>query len=561
MKPKPSALEPTNSANPGLPNSTLPTSLQTDGISKKLMVTEVTWICPICFFSNTLPADFPTSSSIPVQRRHLPVCLTCGIQATAELITKSIQSAIALPASSSPPPLDNLISLSTPSPSPSSSGVACPRCTFVNHPSMNFCEICGARIVSPNLPPQLNTIMRQSLGSASLSTSSSSSSLVSMSSTTDHSNFMPEIDNEGYLKALTPTKTTTGSTTIPASQVFYKLSFRSGGEKPVYEQLKVALAKKVWEVKKPAKPKAESNSLGHKNIASSRNDPIQSENRIAVGIHGLQLVGEQQRQQNQEVLGEALEDLNALMARAKEVVKLAEDYSKYLEKQEANSNTEAAAEAAKARKALQYSTQALGLLQTTGAVTKDNLADETLYHSELARQLAEFLADNSATGEPGVLSREGGVITLFDLFAVYNRARGVSLVSPRDLQQACDLLADLKLPITLRTFNSGLQVVQESYRTPDVIIRNLLELIHKKEREHSGNIYNGGDDDVLSSAGISAIHVSNKLKWSVMISTEELELAEQRGVLCRDEQLSGTTFYENKIPEVPWNWKAEIFGE
>lgn len=510
---------------------------QGDGISKKLMVTEVTWICPICFFSNTLPADFPTS--LPVQRQHLPACVTCGIPSTLELITDSIKNTVTLPSAG---PVTEMPSPSpSPAPATPSEGIACPRCTFVNHPSMNFCEICGARIVSPNLPPQLNTILRQSLNKP-LSNSSSSSSLSSMASQ-DQSNFVPESDGEGYLKSLIPKSASTVS-----ALASYKLSFRSGGEKPVFEQLKIALEKKAWEIQQSKSKDASSQANKSKQSASTEQGSTRG---IAIGIHGLQLVSEQQRAHNQEVLGEALEDLNALMARAKEVVKLAEDYAKYLDKEEkTNTNSEAAAEAAEARRALLYSTRALGL-QTGGStlVTKDKLAssdDEKLYHSELARQLAEFLADNSVTGEQGILSREGGIITLFDLFAVYNRARGVSLISPRDMHEACNMLANLKLPIALRTFNSGLQVVQEAYRTPEVVIRNLLELVNKSD---------------FQTTGVSAIDVSAKFKWSVMIATEELEMAEQRGVLCRDEQLSGTTFYANKIPEVPWNWKAELFGE
>lgn len=509
-----------------------------DSLSKKLMVTEVTWICPICFFSNTLPEDFPTDRAVHAPGQ-MPVCATCGIKATQDLIEESIKNSITLPSlnasTSTPPATSSTPEIQTDSANGSveGGGVACPRCTFVNHPSMNFCEICGSRIVSPNLPPQLNTILRQSLNSTSLTESSSSSSLASLASQ-DSVNYVPETDDDGYLKSLVPGKRQ------PGQPVSYKLSFRSLGAKSVYEQLKVALDKRAWAAK----------SLLSKSTTPSTTTAteVNKSNSIVVGIHGLQLVGEQQRAQNQQVLGSALEDLTTLMARAQEVVKLAENYSKYLEKQESTSDSATANEAREARRALQYSTQAMGF-QTTGTlVTKDKFGssdDEKLYHEELARQLAEFLADTKS-GEQGVLSREGGIITLFDLFAVYNRARGVSLVSPRDLLGACNLLSSLQLPITLRTFNSGLQVVQEAYRTEQVIIRNLVDLVGRP---------------AFAKTGASAINVSNKFKWSVMIATEELEMAEQRGVFCRDEQPSGTTFYVNQIPDTAWNWKSEIFGE
>lgn len=567
-------------------------------MSNKLMVTEVTWICPICYFSNTLPQGFQTSG-----RGRMPSCVTCGIKATPELIAESIKSAVSVPSvpTVQEPITAGLTALSTnpTSSSPASEfselasdGVACPRCTFVNHPSMNFCEICGARIVSPNLPPQLNTILRQSLDRASLSSThstsnntaasnttlsttnsgSSFSSMSSVASSLDQSNFVPEIDDEGYLVSLLPRPLNLTATYGSRGQVSYKLSFRSGGERPVYEQFKQALEKKVWEQRILDDDDDDDDDNGNnksaaKNGRESLKNPSSSSSNngrvIPIGIHGLQLVGEQKRAQNQEVLGEALEDLSTLMARAKEVVKLAQDYAKYLDKQVVvNSDgggDSVATEAAEARRALQYSTQALGLQMSSSSsnsnsnlVTKEKMAsldDESLFHSELARQIADFLSDNPVTGDPGVLSNEGGVITLFDLFAVYNRARGgVDLISPRDLYEACRMLTNLNLnlPIMLRTFSSGLMVLQESYRTADVVVRNILELVNKKEHQEKG---------------ISAIDVSNKFKWSVMIANEELEMAELRGVICRDDQLSGTTFYANEIPAAPWDWKAQVFGE
>lgn len=47
---------------------------------------------------------------------------------------------------------------------------------------------------------------------------------------------------------------------------------------------------------------------------------------------------------------------------------------------------------------------------------------------ELSRQLADFLA------KP--LQQSGGIMTLPDVYCLYNRARGTELVSPDDLLQA-----------------------------------------------------------------------------------------------------------------------------
>jgi ESCRT-II complex subunit VPS36 len=500
-----------------------------DVVAAPLEETESTWVCPICFFANTLPKGFDFS-------QPLPVCVTCGIPATREVIQDSAKISAILPNSG-----QSSTSIKTNNTNNSintgevlkSDGIACPRCTFVNHPSMNMCEICGARLISPNLPTQL---LRLEVDPKAA-----------------------RLDAFGYVETLLLPSTRTE----PATS--YKLSFRSGGERLVYEQLKVSLAKVAWKTDASSSSSSRSSSTSlnkstssHVNDSGNVNSRVSSTNgsQIALGIHGLQLSTEHERDHNKKVLGSALEDLNSLMLRAQEVVRLAERYAKVLDKQDTP-------EARKARQALQYSTKALGI----SSIDSSTSSDDATFHAELARQIADFLLSVAPSPSPsgnaqmaeGVLASEGGIITLIDLFAVYNRARGVSLISPTDLYQACLQFDKLGLGIRLRTFASGLRVIQESYRTEEVITRNILEIINKRKmalQAESGS--NNRNDEYC---GITAIYVSEKLKWSVMIATEELEMAERNGTLCRDDQLSGTTFYENDIPTTPWNWRSELFNE
>jgi ESCRT-II complex subunit VPS36 len=151
-----------------------------------------------------------------------------------------------------------------------------------------------------------------------------------------------------------------------------------------------------------------------------------------------------------------------------------------------------------------------------------------MFQSELSRQLSEFLEKR------GILSREGGVITLFDLFAVYNRARGISLISPKDLLAACELFPSLRLPFRLRKFKSGLVVVQEAYRTPRFVVKCILEWL-------------SGLEPWQSEIGVSALDASAKFGWSVAVAVEELEYAESIGAVCRDEYVAGQRFFPNLI--------------
>lgn len=54
----------------------------------------------------------------------------------------------------------------------------------------------------------------------------------------------------------------------------------------------------------------------------------------------------------------------------------------------------------------------------------------------------------------------GGMMTLAEAFCRVNRARGMELLSPEDMLRACELMASLRLPVALRTFDSGVKVLQ-----------------------------------------------------------------------------------------------------
>ncbi|CRK19115.1 hypothetical protein BN1723_017748 [Verticillium longisporum] len=123
------------------------------------------------------------------------------------------------------------------------------------------------------------------------------------------------------------------------------------------------------------------------------------------------------------------------MASAKEIVALAERFAR-----QANGGSGAAASEANAL--LAESASQLGLI-TTKDIVSGSSSSEKLYLSELARNLAEFLTDDAR----GVLKKAGGVLSLVDLWAMFNRARGgVELVSPMDFEKAAQMWESLKLP-------------------------------------------------------------------------------------------------------------------
>jgi ESCRT-II complex subunit VPS36 len=304
-----------------------------------------------------------------------------------------------------------------------------------------------------------------------------------------------------------------------------KLSFRGGGEKIFHERLKGSMIQRKW-LLQGAPPVPKPNQDNHPSGPGSTTST--GERVKTVGIAGLEQRRLEVRKNNELVIGSAFEDLEALMASAKEIIALAESFAS----SNGNGSSESSAVA-----------NALGLV-----TTKDMLGggsnSETLYISELSRNLAEFLTDDAR----GVLRKAGGIISLVDLWAMFNRARGgVELVSPLDFEKAARLWETLRLPIRLRQFKSGVLVVQSSDRTDEKTIKALLSWlsdlhIFPPDRELAW-------DWQLFGRGVTAQDAAERFGWSIGVAEEELEMAEEKGALCREEGIEGLKFWENWIDE------------
>jgi len=63
-------------------------------------------------------------------------------------------------------------------------------------------------------------------------------------------------------------------------------------------------------------------------------------------------------------------------------------------------------------------------------------------------------------------------MALTDVYCRVNRARGLELLSPEDLIQACHMLEKLNLPIRLREFDSGVKVLQLQSHSDANVVKN-----------------------------------------------------------------------------------------
>lgn len=308
-----------------------------------------------------------------------------------------------------------------------------------------------------------------------------------------------------------------------------KFSFRGGGEKIFNERLKGALTQRKW-LLQSAPPAARASATATENVYGVQTPQPQKH----IGIAGLERRGQELRKNNEIVIGNAFEDLSALMASAKEIIALAEQFAS----QTRASAPDASSTGSSTETAALFSQ--LSLTTTRDMLGGNSANVNSLYLNELSRQLAEFLTDDTK----GLLKSEGGIISLVDLWAVFNRARGgEELVSPTEFADATQLFDKLKLPVRLRRFKSGLLVVQGRDRTDEKTIKALLTWLRQlreipPEREVLWDWYRWGQ-------GVTALEVAERFGWSVGVAIEELEMAEEQGALCREVCVEGVRFWEN----------------
>ena len=478
-----------------------------------------TWVCTICSFSNPVPSNFdPTTASA---HTPLPPCLACGIKPTLTHVLKATISnatgrqpnsspALQTPLPVRPKPVAEFSSgldrarKASPKSSDPEASFQCPRCTFLNHPSLLSCEMCGGPLISHDLPAELTQQARNHTESPG-----------------------PVLNSLGTAPP------------GPESSESAKISFRGGGEKIFYERLKGSMTQRKW-LLQGAPPIPKASRAGDSPLngpTSSPGTPSTPDRPKLGGIAGLEHHSRAVRKNNELVIGSAFEDLEALMASAKEIVALADTFARQVK---GASGASSASEDA----LLADSVSQLGLIATKDIVGSSSGAggSDSLYLSELARTLAEFLTDDRR----GVLRRAGGIMSLVDLWAVFNRARGgVELVSPADFEKAVSLWEKLGLPVRLRTFKSGVKVVQGRDRTDETTIKALLAWL-KDLHEFPPEREVPWDWHVFG-RGVTARDVAERFGWSIGVAEEELEMAEERGVLCREEGLEGLKFWENFI--------------
>lgn len=286
----------------------------------------------------------------------------------------------------------------------------------------------------------------------------------------------------------------------------FELKFFGGDKEMALEKIIVTLQRKAW-LEVAALKKVE--------------EPILSISQAGIG--GLMRRQEKEHKTVDRIANAAISDMSTLISSAREVVSVIERYVAY-------SSGQGVAETASEISEENELSNILLSIGIISPVTKISAGKK--YHEQLARQLADILKTDNR------LQRLGGMITLTDLYCIYNRARGTDLVSPDDLLEGVKCMQTLSLGIKLRKFDSGVMVAQDISLDDSEISNNILSLASQ-----SMSMERGGEGGGMS--GISPSMVSKHFKISLLIAKEHLLIAEEKEIICRDETINGLFFFPN----------------
>ncbi|GAA5989785.1 hypothetical protein JCM10908_002321 [Rhodotorula pacifica] len=510
---------------------------------------ERAWVCRICGMRNVPSVELGLK------------CSLCGVARDPLPSTSSLPpSSLGTPRSRSParrpssfsastrPAISGLGSTAAPPPPPTldpnetGSRIACPVCTFLNHHSMATCEVCESPLFPDNVAP-------------------------TSSARTGRTVSAPPS------RANTPGPTTDPASAIPApaGSVFVRLSFRRGGEKTFYAALKEALAKRAWDLSAAAAAAAATKkdlrrSGTHKSTSSTAGSSPEFANPgVGVGIDAIMRGMDLDSRDRGDSLDDALKDLDSLMRKAKDMISLAQTINARL----APSNTAGAPTTAEERQAVSLastSLQSLGLV--SAAVTADLVSDSKRYHQELAKELAEVLRKGN------VMEKQGGIVGLDEVWCLWNRARGVALVSPKDLRLAASYLPQYSLStssaVRLRVFPSGLTILHTPRFSLASFASRIFELLDLRQAMVASlteaEVLGITEIEQREREGVNVLEVAKAEQLSVGLAKEMMDLlelgevastsGERRGGghVVRDEQGGeGTRWFRNLITNAVWD--------
>lgn len=224
--------------------------------------------------------------------------------------------------------------------------------------------------------------------------------------------------------------------------------------------------------------------------------------------------------------GSSKNDIDIFLREATELIKIIHKYSATIERERASVSTGVGGDDASKKD----TDRLFSMMDSMGiASALSEKQSGSAYHKQLARQLVDFLRHNNK------LMKAGGMMTLTDVYCLFNRARATNMISPEDLLKAAELMKEMNLGMSKRSFSSGVMVIQADEFDDSIMGRKLSDLaltsMHQNESSSLG--------------GITVLDVCRALNTSALLANEQLTTAEQVGLLCRDITIEGVRFFPN----------------
>ncbi|XP_073198948.1 vacuolar protein-sorting-associated protein 36 isoform X2 [Lepidochelys kempii] len=265
---------------------------------------------------------------------------------------------------------------------------------------------------------------------------------------------------------------------------YIKLSFKEHGQIEFYRRLSEEMTQRRWE-----------NMPVFQTVQINRGP--QAGRIRAVGIVGIERKLEEKRKETDKNISEA-----------KEMVELSKSIANKIKEKQGDITED---------ETIRFKSYLLSM-GIANPVTRETYGSGTHYHMQLAKQLAGILQ--------APLEERGGIMSLTEVYCLVNRARGLELLSPEDLVNACKMLVALKLPLRLRLFDSGVMVIELQSHNEEEMVASALETVSEK-------------------GSLTAEEFAKLVGMSVLLAKERLLLAEKMGHLCRDDSVEGLRFYPN----------------
>lgn len=227
-------------------------------------------------------------------------------------------------------------------------------------------------------------------------------------------------------------------------EIFIKLSGRNGIEDTFVESLNETVSARIWEMTEiePAQ-------------GGSDNTPVRRI-KLRTGIVGIERGLQERQKQTDDNITLAFKDLSKLMIMAKDMVTISKVISTKIRERQGDISDD---ETVRFKSYL----MSLGI---DDPVTRDNAQSNSEYFKLLANQICEMLLDP--------ITETGGMMSMADVYCRINRARGLELLSPEDLLNACQMLDG---PIKLRTFPSGAMVLQLETHSDETVSEETFEAV------------------------------------------------------------------------------------